>query len=81
MIDDDNEFDRMADGTVDGFARNVHTRTIDGVIRAIRSRFLITGMIRDDVPYREYYNDGQVNTDSEIAFDDEATLTTFPITQ
>ena len=45
-IDDDNEFDSMEDGTVDGFARNVHTRT-NGRIRAIRSRFLITGMIRE----------------------------------
>ena len=63
----------MADGTVDGFARNVHTRTN----AADQSDKVTVFDNRDDpgdVPYREYYNDGQVDSENEIAFDDAATI-------
>jgi hypothetical protein len=76
-VDDENEFDIMADGTVDGFARNVHTRTNT----ADQSDTVTVFDNRDDpgdVPYREYYNDAQTDSDGDVVFDDEAILTTDP---
>lgn len=76
-VDDENEFERMADGTVDGFARNVHTRTNT----ADQSDKVTVFDNRDDpgdVPYREYYNDAQTGNDGDVVFDDAAILTTDP---
>jgi hypothetical protein len=71
-VDDDNEFAIMADEPVDGFARNVHTRTISDV-----SDTVTVFDNRDapgDVEYDTFYETTDRPGVSGTASDDDATL-------
>ena len=71
-IPDEDEFVRTADGTVDGFARNVHTRTVDGVTTDTVT-VLDNRAAPEDVAYRVFYDD-PTDTDRSDAQDLNSTV-------